>query len=113
MGDKIGARNRVAGAGGPGARGGGEPVSDADDAIAEGKGIGYPVMIKAAAGGGGIGMTVAADAERLRAGFETARSRAERFFGNPSILIERFIASARPVEVPILGLADVRRIALG
>src|SRR5258708_30063431 len=58
-------------------------------------------------------MTVAADAERLRGGLETARSRVERFFGNPSILIERYIASARHVEVQILGLADGRVIALG
>jgi acetyl-CoA carboxylase biotin carboxylase subunit len=113
MGDKISARNLMAAAGVPVAPGTAEPVSDADDAIAEAKRIGYPVMIKAAAGGGGIGMTVAADAEALRAGFETTRSRAERFFGSPSILLERYIASARHVEVQVLGLADGRVIALG
>jgi acetyl-CoA carboxylase biotin carboxylase subunit len=113
MGDKISARNLMAQAGVPVALGSAEPVSDADDAIAEAKRIGYPVMIKAAAGGGGIGMTVAADAEALRAGFETTRSRAERFFGSPSILLERYITSARHVEVQILGLADGRVIALG
>ena len=113
MGDKISARNLMAQAGVPVALGTAEPVSDADDAIAEAKRIGYPVMIKAAAGGGGIGMTVAADAEALRAGFETTRSRAERFFGSPSILLERYITSARHVEVQILGLADGRVIALG
>jgi acetyl-CoA carboxylase biotin carboxylase subunit len=58
-------------------------------------------------------MTVAADADALRAGFETTRSRAERFFGSPSILLERYITSARHVEVQILGLADGRVIALG
>ena len=113
MGDKISARNLMAEAGVPVALGTAEPVSDADDAIAEAKRIGYPVMIKAAAGGGGIGMTVAADAEALRAGFETTRSRAERFFGSPSILLERYITSARHVEVQVLGLADGRVIALG
>jgi len=113
MGDKIRARNLMARAGVPVAAGSVEPVSDADDAIAEAERIGYPVMIKAAAGGGGIGMTVAADAEQLRAGFATASSRAERFFGNPSILIERYISSARHVEVQILGLADGQVIALG
>ena len=113
MGDKISARNLMAQAGVPVALGTAEPVSDADDAIAEAKRIGYPVMIKAAAGGGGIGMTVAADAEALRAGFETTRSRAERFFGSPSILLERYITSARHVEVQVLGLADGRVIALG
>jgi acetyl-CoA carboxylase, biotin carboxylase subunit len=113
MGDKISARNLMAKAGVPVATGTAEPVNDADAAIAEAQRIGYPVMIKAAAGGGGIGMTVAADADALRSGFETTRSRAERFFGSPSILLERYITSARHVEVQILGLADGRVIALG
>ncbi|HEX7994175.1 MAG TPA: biotin carboxylase N-terminal domain-containing protein [Streptosporangiaceae bacterium] len=113
MGDKISARNLMAKAGVPVASGTAEPVTDAEDAVTEAERIGYPVMIKAAAGGGGIGMTVAADAEALRAGFETTRSRAERFFGSPSILLERYITSARHVEVQILGLADGRVIALG
>jgi acetyl-CoA carboxylase, biotin carboxylase subunit len=113
MGDKIRARNLVASAGIPVAAGSAEAVTDADAAIEQAERIGYPVMIKAAAGGGGIGMTVAPDARGLRAGFETARSRAERFFGNPSILIERYIGRARHVEVQILGLADGRVIALG
>ncbi len=113
MGDKISARNLMAGAGVPVAHGTAEPVIDADQAVAEAARIGYPVMIKAAAGGGGIGMNVAADPDALRAGFETTRSRAERFFGSTSILLERFIATARHVEVQILGLADGRVIALG
>ena len=113
MGDKISARNLMEEAGVPVAAGTAEPVSDADAAVAEAKRIGYPVMIKASAGGGGIGMSVAADADQLRAGFETTRSRAERFFGSPSILLERYITSARHVEVQILGLADGRVVALG
>jgi acetyl-CoA carboxylase, biotin carboxylase subunit len=113
MGDKISARNLMADASVPVAHGTAEPVIDADQAVAEATRIGYPVMIKAAAGGGGIGMNVAADPDALRAGFETTRSRAERFFGSTSILLERFIATARHVEVQILGLADGRVIALG
>jgi len=113
MGDKISARNLMASAGVPVAHGTAEPVIDADQAVAEAARIGYPVMIKAAAGGGGIGMNVAPDPDALRAGYETTRSRAERFFGSTSILIERFIATARHVEVQILGLADGRVIALG
>jgi len=113
MGHKISARNLMASVGVPVADGGADPVHDVDAALAVAGQIGYPVMIKAAAGGGGIGMSMAADAERLRSGFETARSRAERFFGNPSILIERYISQARHVEVQILGLADGRVIALG
>jgi acetyl-CoA carboxylase biotin carboxylase subunit len=70
-------------------------------------------MVKAAAGGGGIGMGVAAGPDGLRAAFETARSRAERFFGSPQILLERYVQRARHVEVQILGLADGRVLALG
>ena len=113
MGDKIRARNLMAAVGLPVAHGSSEPVMDAADAVVHARRIGYPVMIKAAAGGGGIGMTIAADDDQLRAGFETARSRAERFFGDPAILIERYITRARHVEVQILGLADGRVIALG
>jgi acetyl-CoA carboxylase, biotin carboxylase subunit len=113
MGDKISARNLMAAAGVPVADGSEAPVPDADAAVAMAERIGYPVMIKAAAGGGGIGMSVATDPDRLRAGFETARSRAERFFGSHAILLERFVSHARHVEVQILGLTDGRVIALG
>ncbi len=113
MGDKIKARNLMAAAGVPVAEGSAEPVADEDAAVALADQIGYPVMIKAAAGGGGIGMSVAANEQQLRSGFATARSRAERFFASPAILLERYIARARHVEVQILGLADGRVIALG
>ena len=113
MGDKINARNLMAKAGVPVAAGTAEPVATADAAVAEAARIGYPVMVKAAAGGGGIGMSVAGDDVELRAAFETARTRAERFFGNPSILLERYISRARHVEVQILGLNDGRVLALG
>ena len=113
MGDKIRARNLMERAGVPVSPGSREPVTDADAAVAEAARIGYPVMVKAAGGGGGIGMGAAADEQALRAAFETARSRAERFFGSPEILIERYVERARHVEVQILGLADGRVIALG
>jgi acetyl-CoA carboxylase biotin carboxylase subunit len=113
MGDKINARNLMEQAGVPVAAGSRESVTDVDAAVAEAGRIGYPVMIKAAAGGGGIGMSAAADEAELRAGFETARSRAERFFGSAAILLERFIEPARHVEVQILGLTDGSVLALG
>jgi len=113
MGDKINARNLMRAAGVPVAAGGSEPVGDATAALALAERIGYPVMIKAAAGGGGIGMSMAAGPDQLAEGFETARSRAERFFGNAAILLERYLSRARHVEVQILGLADGRVIALG
>lgn len=77
MGDEINARNLVAAAGvavSPGSR---EPVTTAGECVAHARDIGYPIMVKAAAGGG-IGMAVAHDEESLRAAFETARTRAER-----------------------------------
>jgi acetyl-CoA carboxylase biotin carboxylase subunit len=113
MGDKINARNLMERAGVPVAEGTREPVADLDAALTAAAKIGYPLMIKAAAGGGGIGMTAAADPAQLEAGFETARSRAERFFGSPAILLERFVERARHVEVQILGLTDGRVLALG
>ena len=113
MGDKINARNLMEAAGVPVAVGTREPVADLDAALAAAASIGYPVMVKASAGGGGIGMSAAADPEQLTAGFETARTRAERFFGNPAILLERYVERARHVEVQILGLADGRVVALG
>jgi acetyl-CoA carboxylase biotin carboxylase subunit len=113
MGDKINARNLMAKAGVPVAAGSTEPVASADAAVAEAARIGYPVMVKAAAGGGGIGMSVAADPAALRTAFETARSRGERFFGSPAILLERYVERARHVEVQILGLTDGRVVALG
>src|SRR4249920_1025609 len=113
MGDKIRARNLMERAGVPVSPGTREPVTDVATAVAEADRIGYPVMVKAAAGGGGIGMGAAADEAGLRAAFETARSRAERFFGSPEILLERYVERARHVEVQILGLADGRVLALG
>src|ERR1700678_2820739 len=113
MGDKIRARNLMEQAGVPVSPGSREPVTDVTAALAEADRIGYPLKVTAAAGGGGIGMGVAADRAGLQAAFETARSRAERFFGSPEILIERYVERARHVEVQILGLADGRVLALG
>jgi acetyl-CoA carboxylase, biotin carboxylase subunit len=113
MGDKIRARNLMEQAGVPVSPGTREPVTDVNAAVTGAERIGYPVMVKAAGGGGGIGMGAAADEAGLRAAFETARSRAERFFGSPAILLERYVERARHVEVQILGLADGRVLALG
>jgi acetyl-CoA carboxylase, biotin carboxylase subunit len=113
MGDKINARNLMERAGVPVSAGTREPVADLDAALAAAGQIGYPVMIKASAGGGGIGMSAAADPGQLAAGFETARTRAERFFGNPAILLERYVERARHVEVQILGLPGGEVVALG
>ncbi|HEX2315943.1 MAG TPA: biotin carboxylase N-terminal domain-containing protein, partial [Thermomonospora sp.] len=113
MGDKINARNLMIEAGVPVSPGVWEPVPDTATALAEAERIGYPVMVKAAGGGGGIGMSAARDEAELVKAYETARARAERFFGNPDILLERYVERARHVEVQILGLADGTVVALG
>src|SRR5919108_226128 len=70
-------------------------------------------MVKAAAGGGGMGMAVAADEAGLRTEYDKVRGFAERMFGDGSVLIERYFSRVRHVEVQILGLADGRVVALG
>ena len=112
MGDKVAARAAMEAAGVPVAPGT-EPMPDADAAAAAAARIGYPVMVKAAAGGGGIGMAAVDDEPALRAAYETARTRAERFFGSPAVFLERYLPQARHVEVQVLGLADGRVLALG
>jgi acetyl-CoA carboxylase, biotin carboxylase subunit len=113
MGDKINARRRMAAAGLPVAAGSDGAVATADDAVKAARVIGYPVMVKASAGGGGIGMGVAANDEQLRAAFETAQSRAARFFSSSAVFLERFVTRARHVEIQIFGAADGSVVALG
>ncbi|MGA5759389.1 acetyl-CoA carboxylase biotin carboxylase subunit [Nonomuraea bangladeshensis] len=117
MGDKINARNLMEAAGVPVAAGTREPVTDLSLALRAAERIGYPVMVKTAGGGGGIGMSVAHDDEALAKAYEQAARAASRFAGDaldgPAVLIERYIERARHVEVQILGLPDGRVLALG
>ena len=113
MGDKIRARNLVAAAGVPVSPGTTEPVGDVEEAVTAASDIGYPVMVKASAGGGGMGMAVAADEAALRVELERVRGFAVRMFGDPAVLVERFFPRVRHVEVQVLGLADGRVVALG
>lgn len=113
MSDKVDARNTMAAAGVPVAPGSLAPVHLSEVAVAEAERIGYPVMVKASAGGGGIGMAVAHDQAGVADAFASARSRAERFFASPAVLIEKFLPRARHVEVQILGLPDGTVVALG
>ncbi|WP_155369281.1 acetyl-CoA carboxylase biotin carboxylase subunit [Catellatospora vulcania] len=113
MGDKINARNLMAAAGVPVAPGTADPAATVEDALAAAEEIGYPVMVKAAAGGGGMGMAVANDAGQLTEQYEKVRGFAERMFGDGSVLLERYFPRVRHVEVQILGMADGTVIALG
>lgn len=113
MGDKIQARQVAARAGLPLSGGVVAALSDADAAVREAAKIGYPVMLKASAGGGGIGMVKAESETELRTAFDSTRSSAQRSFGSSAVFLERYIGRARHIEVQILGLNDGTIVALG
>ncbi|QXC46287.1 acetyl-CoA carboxylase biotin carboxylase subunit [Rhodococcus qingshengii] len=113
MGDKIKARVLMSEHGVPVAGGTSRPPQTVEEAVAAAARIGYPVMIKAAGGGGGIGMSAVDTADALVLAFEAACARAQRLFGSSDILLEQFIQPARHIEVQILGLNDGRILALG
>jgi acetyl-CoA carboxylase, biotin carboxylase subunit len=100
-GDKVAAREAFEGSGFPVLPGAG-PFAEPDAAVSAAAEVGYPVMVKAVMGGGGIGMGVARDESELRSAVETAVSRGERFFGDASAYLEWFVEKARHVEVQIL-----------
>jgi len=103
MGDKVGARRLMAGAGVPVVPGSDGPVDSVEAAREVAGGIGYPVMIKAAAGGGGIGMMRVKDEAGLGAAFASAQRRAQSAFGSAALFVERFLESPRHVEVQVFG----------
>jgi acetyl-CoA carboxylase biotin carboxylase subunit len=103
MGDKAAARAAAMKAGVPTVPGSAGVVSDPDVAVEVAKDIGYPVMIKASAGGGGRGIRVAHGEAELRQQFATATAEALAAFGNGEVYLERFIRQARHIEVQILG----------
>ncbi|WP_030263569.1 acetyl-CoA carboxylase biotin carboxylase subunit [Streptomyces violens] len=103
MGDKVRARQVAMAAGVPTVPGTADGVSDVSAAVAAAAEIGYPVMLKAAAGGGGRGIRVVSDEAELRAAFPTASGEAASAFGDGRMYLERFIRSARHVEVQVLG----------
>ncbi len=103
MGDKITAKQIMKDAGVPLVPGSDGEVKSADDALEVARQVGYPVLIKASAGGGGIGMKVANDEDELISFYASSRSIAESAFGNPAILIEKYLEKPRHIEVQILG----------
>ena len=102
MGNKREARRRIADAGVP-VLPGAELTSDADDVESAAESVGYPLMVKASEGGGGIGMQVVSDPRRLARAVSRTRSSARRAFGSEDVYLERFIPGARHVEVQIVG----------
>lgn len=112
MGDKIRARHFAAEMGVP-VSGGGDALSTVEDALAAAESLGYPVMVKAAGGGGGIGMEVAHDTDALGKVFASTKSMSERTFGSDRVFVEKYLARARHVEVQIVADAFGRVEALG
>jgi acetyl-CoA carboxylase biotin carboxylase subunit len=113
MGDKIAAKQTVTRLGIPVVPGSPGGVGDADSARRIADEIGYPVLIKAAAGGGGRGMKVARSAADLPEAFTTARSEARAAFGDGSVYIEKYLSKPHHVEIQVLGDGKGAAIHLG
>ena len=113
MGDKTEARQRMQAAGVPIVPGLTEAVEDSEEATAHAEDIGYPVLLKAAAGGGGKGMRVVATPEELPGAFEGARREALAAFGDGSVYLERYLDRPRHVEIQVLGDQHGRVVHLG
>ncbi|MBI4539956.1 MAG: acetyl-CoA carboxylase biotin carboxylase subunit [Gemmatimonadetes bacterium] len=103
MGDKTEARRRMSAAGVPVVPGNLDPVSDAEAALAVARQLGFPVLVKAAAGGGGKGMRVVAEASELPRAFEAAAREAVNAFGDGSLYLEKFLLAPRHIEIQVLG----------
>ena len=101
MGEKVPARERMKDSGVPIVPGSGA-LTDVEEAVATAKEVGYPVLIKASAGGGGIGMRVARDEAELRGNLEAAQSTAQRAFGNSTVFLERYVEEPRHIEIQVL-----------
>jgi acetyl-CoA carboxylase, biotin carboxylase subunit len=101
MGDKSLARRTVAGAGVPTVPGSSGPVDSVDEALSLARKAGYPVILKASAGGGGRGMRVARDERELAGAYDTARLEAEKAFANSEVYLEKYLEAPRHVEFQI------------
>ncbi len=113
MGDKAAARSAMSAAGVPIIPGTTGPVEDVDEALSFAKSIGFPVIIKAAAGGGGKGMRVARDVDEFPRSFQLARSEALSAFGSGDVYVEKYLARPRHIEFQILGDTHGHVIHLG
>ena len=103
MGDKVAAKKAADAAGVPTLPATPKPVSKPAEALRWGRKIGFPLIIKAAFGGGGRGMRVVQKEEDLKDMLEEAQGEAERAFGNPAVFLERYVGRAKHLEVQVLG----------
>ncbi|QPA32665.1 acetyl-CoA carboxylase biotin carboxylase subunit [Thermaerobacillus caldiproteolyticus] len=102
MGSKIESRKTMAEAGVPIVPGISFPLNDADEAVKTAETIGYPIMLKASAGGGGIGMQIVKSEGELRKAFEGNQKRAASFFGDGAMYLEKYIENPRHIEIQLL-----------
>jgi acetyl-CoA carboxylase, biotin carboxylase subunit len=113
MGDKITAKKTAAELGIPVVPGSEGEITTDEDAKAIADEIGYPVIIKATAGGGGRGMKVAKNADELSIALSTARSEAGAAFGNEAVYIEKYLAKPRHIEIQVMGDGEGNAVHLG
>jgi acetyl-CoA carboxylase biotin carboxylase subunit len=102
MGDKSMARETMAAAGVPVVPGSDGPVDTVEDAARFAEQVGYPVLIKASAGGGGKGMRVVRDRDELKANFTAAKTESAAAFGNDTVYVEKYLSRPRHVEMQVL-----------
>ena len=113
MGDKITAKDTMKALGVPCVPGSDGGVPTLDDAKRIGAEIGYPVIVKATAGGGGRGMKVALTAAEMESAFMTARSESKAAFGNDEVYIEKYLTTPRHIEIQVFGDGKGRAVHLG
>ncbi len=113
MGDKVSAKRAMAVAGVPVLPGGLNPIRESAEAVALADEIGYPVIVKASAGGGGRGMRVARDRAELLRVVEPARAEAEAAFGDPAIYIEKLLEHPRHIEIQVMADEQGNVVHLG
>jgi acetyl-CoA/propionyl-CoA carboxylase, biotin carboxylase, biotin carboxyl carrier protein len=113
MGSKVSARERMRAAGVPIIPGTTEPVESAEEVVRLGDEIGWPIAIKASAGGGGKGLKVVRGPEEAERAFESARREGEAYFSDPAVYVERYLEDPRHVEVQVLADAHGNVIHLG
>jgi propionyl-CoA carboxylase alpha chain len=113
MGDKIESKRLARAAGVPVLPGSEDAVADSEHALAEAERIGYPVLLKASAGGGGKGMRIARDAVACRDAFERSAQEALAAFGDGRVFVERYVDRPRHIEVQILADGQGATVYLG
>ena len=113
MGDKISAKDTMKDLGVPCVPGSDGGVESLDDALKIGEEVGYPVIIKATAGGGGRGMKVAKSAAEMPIAFRSARAEGKSAFGNDEVYIEKYLTTPRHIEIQVFGDGKGKAVHLG